>query len=72
MTNNKDEDGEIVIKLEENMQTIMPDDPNEYIPVKTEQEKKYLKWLKNKEVYSKIGLQTKLDGMRLYQEWQES
>jgi hypothetical protein len=70
--NNENDEGEIVIKLEENMQTITPDDPNEYITVKTKQEKQYLQWLKEKGIYSKIGLQTKLDGMRLYQEWTET
>ena len=69
---NKDKEGEIVVKLEENMQTIMPDDPNEYITVETKEEKEYLQWLKNKGVYSKIGLRTKLKGMRLYKEWRQT
>lgn len=69
---NEEDEGEIVIKLEENMQTILPDDPNEYITVETEEEKQYLQFLNAKDVYSKIGLRSKLDGMRLYQEWREN
>jgi len=54
--------------------TITADDPDdaEYIYVDTEEEKDYLEYLKEKGKYSKIGLRSKLTGMREYEEWREN
>lgn len=70
----EDEEDPILIRITgSGNTTITPDEPDgaRYVYVDTEEQKEYLEWLRDKERYSVTGLQSKLKGMKLYQEWEE-
>lgn len=73
MKSTKDEEQKpILIRVSGNGNTTgTPDEPDDarHITVDTEEEKEYLEFLKEKEIYSVKGLVTKLAGMRDYKNW---
>jgi len=66
-----EEDAPILIRKAENTRNHSDHKDAEYVIIETEQEKQYLQWLRDKEIYSRKGLLSRLIGMREYQEWNE-
>lgn len=64
-----EEEAPILIRKAENTRKHSDHKDAEYVVIETEEEKEYLKWLNDKDKYSKTGLQSRLIGMREYQEW---